>query len=103
MPNAGLGVIHPVVDAVEQAIVRMLGISGDSEGSDLSLFVTLQVSIRVFAEPKLGRFLNQDSALHELYGPRHDQSVEKNRRLVHEGVTVGILKDNHPTNGVAFR
>ena len=80
----------------------MLRIAGNAEIPDQSLRVALEVAIRVLAVPQLRRFLHQDATLHELDRTSHNQAVQKDGRLVHEGVSVGILQHHDSTNGITF-
>ena len=97
-----VGAVQPVVDAVAQAVARMLRVAGDAHPADLCPAVGFQVAVAVLAEPQPGRFEHEHAAFHERERARHREPVEEHRAAVGAPVGVGVLEHDDAAHGVAF-
>ena len=72
-------------------MLRLSAECAEVAGDDI-LHVRLAITIGVFAEIKIWRHGDQGSAIHGQDGTRHDEVVEKRRRLVHAAIAIRVFE-----------
>ena len=102
VPHGRLGVVHPIVHRVEQAVVGVLGVARLSVLADEFLRIAFHVAVGVAAVPEVRRLGDEDAPSDERHGPRHDELIEEHGRLVVERVAVGVFQDDDLADRVPF-
>ncbi len=72
-------------------------------GGDHFFHIRHAIAVRVFAEEQLRRHGDQSATIHRHHRTRHDDFVEKRRRLVHAPIAIRVFEQRNTSRGLLFR